>query len=464
LIANIQKRPKLWSGKEIVNTENVNTLVTKQEINTEIDKNFSKKYPVNILNKITNKSQRNTKKMLSDDTSDIQPRRIDAQSAEVFDISQTLQLQTRKLSGTKRILKASSNETIPIKKPKTQKLLLDVDTESIIGIMNTQPSSSKIKHVSTQNNNKTVCEPNAGRLYVRFRNPSSVCYSNALMSLMNICEQNDLKYNDTTMDNFYRQNILKEWNNLIDLLWNKNVTFAETRELRNAIGRVNIDTNFAFDTHQQSLDEFQTELFNRLPHQITDKFAIIYNKCDRCTRCQTMSRPTFERQNKIYVSQPKNVNQCATLEEVILKSSEPEETFDRDCLTCQYYNSQQTERTSYIINDAHRYCFIYIHQTDGLGSVNHGDIIIMDFDNFELPNSNGIKYEIRGIAFHNPAPDGSFGHYWTYIKYRDGWINLDCSKNKIVTLETSFVKNDFRTSLKLPGGAHANMLILKRKI
>jgi hypothetical protein len=38
---------------------------------------------------------------------------------------------------------------------------------------------------------------------------------------------------------------------------------------------------------------------------------------------------------------------------------------------------------------------------------------------FELPNSNGIRYEICGIAFHNPAPDGLFGHYWTYIKYRD---------------------------------------------
>jgi ubiquitin C-terminal hydrolase len=83
---------------------------------------------------------------------------------------------------------------------------------------------------------------------------------------------------------------------------------------------------------------------------------------------------------------------------------------------------------------------------------------------FELPNSNGIRYEICGIAFHNPAPDGLFGHYWTYIKYRDGWINLDCSKYEIATLKTSFVKNNFRASLKLPGGAHANMLILKRKV
>jgi hypothetical protein len=58
------------------------------------------------------------------------------------------------------------------------------------------------------------------------------------------------------MDNFYLQNILEKWNNLIDLLWNKDVTFIETHELRNAIGLVNIDTNFALETHQQSLDEF----------------------------------------------------------------------------------------------------------------------------------------------------------------------------------------------------------------
>jgi hypothetical protein len=34
-------------------------------------------------------------------------------------------------------------------------------------------------------------------------------------------------------------------------------------------------------------------------------------------------------------------------------------------------------------------------------------------------------------------------------KYYDSWINFECSKNKIVTLKTKFVKNVFRASLKL---------------
>jgi hypothetical protein len=86
------------------------------------------------------------------------------------------------------------------------------------------------------------------------------------------------------------------------------------------------------------------------------------------------------------------------------------------------------------------------------------------------------EYEICAIAFLSTGKGGYSGHFFTYIKYQNGWLDLDClgmHRLEKVTARNCFVNNDFLRTLKVPTGnyddkgemkfAYACMLMLKAK-
>jgi ubiquitin C-terminal hydrolase len=91
-----------------------------------------------------------------------------------------------------------------------------------------------------------------------------------------------------------------------------------------------------------------------------------------------------------------------------------------------------------------------------------------ELTNFYVPGLNK-NYEILAITFLTAEAGISGGHYFTYVRHNNGWLNLNCldveGRDKI-TFASSYINNDFLKTMKVSyygDTAYANMILLKEK-
>lgn len=118
-----------------------------------------------------------------------------------------------------------------------------------------------------------------------------------------------------------------------------------------------------------------------------------------------------------------------------------------------------------------KYCILYMQVLNRDFEINEGKVClpVAELNNFVIPGYDDKIFEVCAIAFYEPGHEGRTGHYFTYVKYQGGWIDLNCLgkyRRKKVTMTNSYVNNDFLKTLKVKcdsGYAYACEILLKVK-
>jgi hypothetical protein len=144
---------------------------------------------------------------------------------------------------------------------------------------------------------------------------------------------------------------------------------------------------------------------------------------------------------------------------------------NRTCPQLKYTNVMHMERIEWEIPAHMKYLMLSVGV---LQRNDHGQLKLLegalslsqnDLNNFTLPN-NGIQFEVVAIAFNQPNIIDNSGHYYTLVKHKSKWINLECllpgpHRTEKVDARSFDTNIDFAT-LKHGSDAYAQMILLKR--
>jgi hypothetical protein len=251
---------------------------------------------------------------------------------------------------------------------------------------------------------------------------------------------------------------------------NEKIIQTETRELRNAMGKINT-TDFAAGGGYHAMDEFIDCLFDKLPDVIVDNF-------NGSSQETNLIYPS----NFIYAHRPKNAKDTHSLQKAIEIQLNPEKVMS-NCHACTQtaitneqpilnnlgmVETNHSETHTYVNQQRNKYCLIYMHVKNRQFQLFEGNIVLQpaDLTNFYVPGLNK-NYEIIAISFLTAQAGRGSGHYFTYVKHENGWLNLNCldiENREKVTLASSYVNNDFLQTMKVSyygSTAYANMILLK---